>query len=327
MPLADLRAPRIVRLLARCGIEPIVAVRPHDRHELPAVVEAFASAGLRVAPWPMIADEDGRWASTRNAGTFAAFALAVADDLVGRGLPVGEIVVDLEPPFASVRALLDGRVRAAAKAAGSKPPPASGRDRLGALARELRDRGIAPSAAAVPVALAPGAPGRGWQRALGTPIDGLPWEAVIAMLYTSILEGWSRRLLARRDAVDLLAAGCKTARARFGERAAASLGAVGTGALGDEPIYRDPAELAEDAGVARGEGIEDLALFELGGVLARPPAEAWLEAFVHAPPIRAGAASPRAHVMLGVSAVAGVLGGALAKAVDRRAFRGPARES
>jgi hypothetical protein len=60
-----------------------------------------------------------------------------------------------------------------------------------------------------------------------------------------------------------------------------SLGCVGTGALVDEPVYRDPSELAEDVAIARAGGCHDLSLFDLGGVLHREPAEAWLEAFAH----------------------------------------------
>jgi hypothetical protein len=60
-----------------------------------------------------------------------------------------------------------------------------------------------------------------------------------------------------------------------------SLGCVGTGALLDEPVYRDPRELAEDVAITRAGGCHDLSLFDLGGVLGREPAEAWLDAFAH----------------------------------------------
>jgi hypothetical protein len=76
---------------------------------------------------------------------------------------------------------------------------------------------------------------------------------------------------------------------RWGDRAGISLGCVGTGAFDDEPIYTGPDALAADAAVARAAGCARLSLFDLGGVLARPPAERWLEAFV------SGDAAPR-HV-------------------------------
>jgi hypothetical protein len=78
------------------------------------------------------------------------------------------------------------------------------------------------------------------------------------------------------------------------------------GALGDEPVYRAVRELREDVAAARAAGIEDLSLFDLGGVLARPPAEAWIEALVETP--RGGGAAapltPRAQCALAAARVA-----------------------
>src|SRR6185437_10729070 len=135
------------------------------------------------------------------------------------------------------------------------------------------------AAIAAPILFLPG-----WQEALGTPVFDVAWDHVSPMLYTSMIEGWSRGLLARGDARALLAAACRAALRRFGPAAGASLGAVGTGALGDEPTYRGPAELADDVALAGAAGVDDLALFDLGGVLRRPPAEAWLEAFTATEP-------------------------------------------
>ena len=97
-------------------------------------------------------------------------------------------------------------------------------------------------------------------------------------------------MLGRESAGAVLSEGARLTRLRFGRRAGISLGAVGKGALGDEPVYRDVSELAQDVAIARAQGVDDLALLDLGGVLARPNPEAWLEAFVateaakHVPP-------------------------------------------
>src|SRR5262249_35561414 len=114
--------------------------------------------------------------------------------------------------------------------------------------------------------------------------DGIGWDHVSAMLYTSILEGWSAGLLRRDDVRAILGWSCRQAALRFGPIAGASLGAVGTGAFGDEPTYKGPQELADDGAVARAAGLDDLTLFDLGGVLRRPPADAWLVPFVSAEP-------------------------------------------
>jgi hypothetical protein len=229
----------------------------------------------------MLADADGRWLGARNAALFCAHAERLA-----ASAPGVEIVLDLEPPIDALRGTV----------AGGSPglhllPPSAGaaafraaHERVASLVARLSASGAAVSAAvALPVLLdRPGRPV--WQELLGTPADGIGWAHVSAMLYTSILEGWSRGMLRRADVRAILAWSCREAALRFGPIAGASLGAVGTGAFGDEPTYRDPGELADDVALARAAGLDDLALFDLGGALRRPPVEAWLVPFVSAEP-------------------------------------------
>ncbi|WP_437282012.1 hypothetical protein WME90_16060 [Sorangium sp. So ce375] len=296
LPLDVVRAPGTLALLRRYALELSIAVRPETAAGLPDLVAACADAGVAVAVWPMIADEDGRWASAGNAAAFGAFVARLLDALDARRLAAAEIVFDLEPPIAAVRQALAGGRGALELLGGAAPGARETAHGRGArwndaqrtyseLAGALHARGVATSAAIVPLVLVDG-PARGWERLLGTPVSAPPWGRVSAMLYTSLIAGYSRGALGRDDALALLAWGCRAAARRFGPRAGVSLGAVGKGALGDEPVYRSVAELREDVAVAEAAGVSDLALFDLGGVLARPPAEAWLEAFT-APPAEA----------------------------------------
>jgi len=175
---------------------------------------------------------------------------------------------------------------------------------LATAVRAMHARGVATASAVWPlVALDP--PGaRGWQALLGTPVDALATERVSVMMYTSILEGWSRGAIRRRDAKLLLGAATARALRRWGKSAGMSIGCVGTGALVDEPVYRDPSELAEDAALARAAGCHDLSLFDLGGVLARGPAEAWLDAFAHPSEHLAGTSSKRVRLARRLSRLA-----------------------
>lgn len=275
VPPETLAAPATVALLRRFGVDPIIAVWPATVAAAREAAARFAEAGLRPAIWPMLPDADGRWIGAANAAAFCAFA----EDLARVH---AEIVLDLEPPIESVRVTLASRAVNAHLLPGAPGVAAfqAARTRIAGLAARLHAHGATVSAAVPPPVLLD-VPGGipGWQQRLGTPVDGIAWDHVSPMLYTSIIEGWSRGLIARRDARALLAWGCHASAQRFGPMAGASLGAVGTGAFGDEPTYRSPAELADDVAVARGAGVDDLALFDLGGVLRRPPAEAWLTAF------------------------------------------------
>jgi hypothetical protein len=339
LPLDEVREPRVLALLRRYGLDLLVAVRPDTAARLPDLAAACAGAGVPLAVWPMLADDDGRWAGAGNAAAFGAFVARVLDALDARGLAATEVVFDLEPPISAVRSAqagLRGALALLGGAAAGAPSWSEAERAYAALSGALEARGAATSAAVVPLVLLDGAD-RSWERLLGTPVSAAAWGHVSVMLYTSMLEGWSRGLLGRADAVSLLGWACRAAVARFGPRAGASLGAVDTGALGDEPIYRSVQELREDVAVAAAAGAGDLTLFDLGGVLRRPPAEAWLEAFVAQPaalprpldaPFRPLETTPRARfavaagTLLGRAARASTLLGRAARAARASAHAG-----
>ena len=316
LPFEEVTRPRTIALLRRHELELVLAVRPWQVTALPGVAQVLATAGVEVSIWPMLSDEAGRWASAENAASFVALVRETVDVLTSAGVAPAEVLVDLEPPFAHARALADGGAGGARGLLGlrhlgvARPhsTSATAMDAASsALASEISDlhaRGIATASAVWPlVALDP--PGaRGWQSLLGTPVDALATERVSVMMYTSILEGWSRGALRRKDTTALLAAASVRVAHRWGARAGMSLGCVGTGALMNEPVYRAPHELAEDVAIARAGGCEDLSLFDLGGVLGREPAEAWLDAFAHGADVFAPETSRRVAAARRLSRIA-----------------------
>ena len=246
-------------LLARFRLDLLLAVRPWQLADVGDAVARAKDAGVHVAVWPMLSDADGRWASVATTVGMTAFADALlASD-------ADELVLDLEPPIAQMTKLKALRPTWTARAGFG-----TARDVFSALIARWRPRRV--TTAVIP--LVAGTP---LERLLGTPTD-LPVDSHSVMAYTSLFEGWSRGLVGRRRAELLLAACARVARLRWGDRAGLSLGTVGAGAFRDEPCYRDVAELARAVAISRAAGIEDLSLFELGGVLRRAPAEAWLEA-------------------------------------------------
>ena len=273
---AEIAAPSVLAALAQRKIGLVVAAQPGPRADLVRLARAAKDAGLPFVVWPMLADTAGRWASVDNAARFVAYVRTLVDELDAAGALPEEIAIDLEPPIDRLRRLL-----ALDTPARSAPHPADGAALLGALVQELRERSPTPirvSAAVIPLVLLDD-DSFGFERWLGTPVGSIAWDHASVMVYTSLIEGYSRGLLSRNDVRALLASSCRLTAERFGARAGVSLGAVGKGALGDEATYRSPAELADDVAIARAAGLSDLTLFDLGGVLARPPMEAWLDAF------------------------------------------------
>ncbi len=295
LPYDALVRPRTLELLRRYGLDVVLAVRPWQLEPLGRVVRTLADAGVSLSIWPMLADEEGRWANGANASSFARFLGALLKTFDAGPCAPCEILFDLEPALAHARVLAAVAGPLAPRAAlslsaslfrvaerscwGTWARADDGCAELRSAVTEVHARGMGTAAAVWPlVALDP--PGQAlWQSLLGTPVDSLLTRRVSVMLYTTIFEGWSRRALRRRDASALLRAGCDRVVERWNGRAGVSLGCVGAGALGDEPVYRTPKELAEDVAQARAAGIEDLSLFDLAGVLSRESPEAWLDAF------------------------------------------------
>src|SRR5262245_43411219 len=114
LPYEDLVRPRTLGLLARYELEVVLAVRPWDLAELPRVAMALRDAGVSLSVWPMLSNEEGRWANVHNAPSFARLTLDACDVLAANGVAPRDVLFDLEPPFAQARSL-------AAVGAGSTP--------------------------------------------------------------------------------------------------------------------------------------------------------------------------------------------------------------
>jgi len=293
-PYSALQEPGLLAELGRRGIQLAVAVTPPLMASSVAVVRACRSAGVSVAIWPMLSDAQGRWASANNAAPYCRFVRELLALLGEKAVLPDALALDLEPPIERIRQLTQRPVARWFRQRGGEVPSAPPQSvpvatsHFAELAATAGALGLSVLAAVVPpVVLDPDAAARGWQRLLQTPVDTLPLHVVSTMAYTSLLEGYSRGLVRRSDARALLWKIARATKARYGARASVSVGAVGTGALGDERTYRDPSELVDDVRIARAAGIDHLALFNLDGALARPPLAAWLDALVATEPATA----------------------------------------
>ncbi len=268
-----------MNLLRGYGVELIVAVTPDIAHQLGAVIRTAERHGVRISVWPMLSREEGRWLNVTTASTFVAFVKKLYEMSRREAWPLVEVLFDLEPTFGEMFAAIDSP----ATARHFVKSLAYNRERLirvdaefEALCAMLVGEGVELASAVVPMVATARHPDT-WRALLGIPRE--PRGATqCTMLYTSLLEGWSRGLVSRADALGLLRCGADASLARWGAKAEVAVGLVGPGIFGNEPCYRSPRELAADVAVVRASGARSIALFDLGGVLAREPAEGWLEA-------------------------------------------------
>lgn len=245
---------KVVSLLVRHRLGVFAAIRPGDLFTARGPIQNMLEAGVEVTLWPMLEDREGRWGNHQNLDRFLDFADRTLEVFSPR-----RIVLDLEPSFSAMQAALRGRPSVPLQRAPSSP--------LHQWTRRKREHGIHVSAVVPPFVQHPvwGPP---LSRLLGIPHPGDLFNEVHVMLYTSLLEGFSRGVIRREDALYVLQEGAKGAQG-------VALGAVGVGALGCEPLYRDVRELAEDVAVARAANVASISLFDLGGILQRPDPEGW----------------------------------------------------
>ncbi|MBC8069095.1 MAG: hypothetical protein IAG13_12240, partial [Deltaproteobacteria bacterium] len=189
-------SPQVLQALAERGVQLVVAVQPATVLGIAGVVGAARDAGVSVALWPMLHDADGRWANAANAELFERWVFALLEELVREGAGPDELCLDLEPPIAQLRKMIDRRVLAAAV-------PGDRDAAVVALTRAIdhaAQLGIPSWGTALPFVLADDPARPTWQRLLGTPVDALALTRVCVMLYSSLAVGYTRGLLQRRHA-------------------------------------------------------------------------------------------------------------------------------
>lgn len=273
----------VLDLVRHYSLELVVAVRPCDGDSLARLLERTHARGIFTSVWPMLPDADGRWVSCENVFLFERFCEQLWTDILSRRSERLGILFDLEPPISDVKTFLSGALKPFWNRRGAYGNFALAAESLARTARRFASRGVEVSCAVVPFIVLDTPHRKGFQYLLGTPVSSADYDVLSPMLYTSMIEGYSRGLLGRPDALALLYRFSERAFRLWGARASVSLGVVGTGALGTEPVYRDASELEMDVAVALCSGVRDLSLFDLAGVLSREPGSAWLGAFTKTP--------------------------------------------
>lgn len=279
LPHAELRAPSTHRLLARSGVEVLVAHRPDDDlGSLRQALEALREADLRAGIWPLLSDREGYWWNVWNLESAANRVEAILNDLPP-GL-VQTVSLDFEPPLDRLKVLWEGslgeRVQALARGTADRDQVRHARRRLAGIVDGIRTRGIEVHYIGIPPLLAD-FPDRTWvQRRFG--VAWVPCDVTGLMLYPTLVQPhvpeWAEPVL--RGGLDRAA---RRMVRILGSRASVGLGCLGTGKLENEPSYDAPGALEFDAHVVRRAGIRDCSLFCLEGLLSTAHPERWLRAW------------------------------------------------
>lgn len=287
LPAGELGHPSTRRLLARYGLFPLIALPPDGQTAATRrALERLGADGIPVGLWPLLTDEAGYWPSAHNLPVFierVREALAFT-----AGIPGGirALAVDLEPPVAVMRRLLEGPrwpVLAAgvlSGGVGARTRFIDAERRLSGLLRDLAADRIETLAAILPpLVLDLFAERRVWQGLFRTPMLPRAFDVISPMLYSSILKAVFPCVGQTGARACLHVLTRRLVRLRGSGGACVSLGLVGMGKLVGEPTLSDPQELMDDVRAVVSGGASDLALFSLEGVMCQSHPERWLDVF------------------------------------------------
>src|SRR4051812_484492 len=99
LPFDQVTRPRTLALLRRHDFEVVLAVRPWQLGELPAVARVLRDAGVPCSIWPLPADAEGRGATPHTAPPFAPFVQPRVDPPDAASALPREVLPALKPPF------------------------------------------------------------------------------------------------------------------------------------------------------------------------------------------------------------------------------------
>ena len=246
---------------------------------LDRVLETYRDAGVPVVCWPLLPPKEGLYLNRRSAGEFERALERLFAWCDARDHPLETVLVDIEPATlpgqhflsrARVRQMLEDLDHRTFEAAIPRF------ERIVAL---LRSHGTRAMAATVPFVAQDHATGRrGWQDLAGGPILAVDWDQVFVMVYPSWFVQTGRLLGVGWDAAHQLTFQyAREVKRIWGARAVVGVGVTHPGEGQESVIYETPTQLAPAIAAVRAAGVEEIAVYDLEGMLGSPDPRAWFE--------------------------------------------------
>lgn len=300
MAPADLLDARVVALLKRFRVRVNLALGEHQvGADLERLLKTYRDEGLEIELWLLLPKDQGYWPSERNAGLFYQYVQRLLQWARARNVTIPWIAVDLEPPiqqadrFLAVKGNPLAYYQVLLRTVRENRNPRRFRRGYAHFERTIdaaSQHGTRVQAAVFPTLVEDFVVGSDYfQDVTESPLIGLPWDAYSFMFYTTLL-AQQMPTFSRQEARAYTYSCMKDACRILGPRAELSVGLTGTaGFLGEEPIYRDPDEIARDVACGAAAGVGTFAVYNLEGMLNQPPSERWfskaLRVRAQAPPV------------------------------------------
>ena len=248
-----------------------------------ALLQRASCLGLGVRAWLTLPEADGYWPNERNAEQFAAEALRLARWIRDSSWPIDWIVVDMEPDLQTMTLLIEmlgaGDLAGALEILFGNLDPDAYADAwrvFSALLDALHAMGFRVMVVTFPLVLDDlGDDDATVQDILNTPVQGLPWDEVSFMVYTTTFA----QFLGRHITPYLVQTYGADAARVYGERAALDLGVIAHGGMVEAEGITEVEELRAQVGAARHAGVERIHAYSLDGIAGLVDRAPWYDAF------------------------------------------------
>ena len=244
--------------------------------------------GLEVRAWLTLPVEEGYWPNEKNVERFVQKAYALANWIQSEGWPIEWIVVDMEPDYQMMDQLMSmlengdilGAVGLLVESHDQATYVQSVRQ-FTQMVEALHAMGFKVMVVTFPLVLDDLGDGDSTiQDALNTPVDGIPWDQISFMAYTTVFE----RIIPNDITPFLVKSYGRDALAAYGDRAAIDLGVIGEGGMMAGEGITNIQEFRAQVGAARGTGLTNIHAYSLDGIISleeeqQQDPQIWFEAF------------------------------------------------
>jgi hypothetical protein len=255
-------------------------------------LKTYQEEKIEVTLWLLLSDELGYWPSERNVDEFSEYIDSIFEFAKKYNIQIPCIAIDLETPIYQANKILSEKGFKKIFTLLKIYRENKNRERFyyatkkySEILEKIHRNNTTTIVAAIPWIIEDVvAKNIKIQDILETPVTEVDWDVISFMIYNSMFVGYSKGFLSFEDARYLLYLYAKKAKENFKERAGISVGVTSIGKLGNEPYYETPGLLKPDIEVVKSAGIEDIAIYNLEGILKSKNPEEWFEIVINATP-------------------------------------------
>lgn len=253
-----------------------------------ALAAQATALGVEIRPWLLLPDADGYWPGSTNASEYDIYARRLVDAWSEAGLKPTTFVVDMEMPLA--RAQRYAQLATAFDTTNLLSFLKQGIDRsqYAAATRIYRDlvvylhsKGWRVQVTTLTQIVDDYADGDdGLRQAFNVPLEGIAWDEVNIQVFRSLNEFVVKSIAGPTTSYYVFDYALRT-RLLWGARGGVGIGCTDPGDLEPgAPSYRDGNQLREDIDAAALAGVPRnlLGVYQLRGIVRRPPVSQWFPA-------------------------------------------------